>query len=240
MQGYHDANQFFPPAFIGSSNWGWGVYILPYLEQANIYSTISPLTTAFPATPAPPTNVPLSVYLCPADPSSNINGYFGGFAKSNYVVSEQVSDGGSAYTMLTITDGTSNTIMIGERDMQNQVGAIWAGRYKSTDTSLSGVGSVIGRPNWPINTKWAGDGNDATGCTRFAWSSLHTGGAHFAFCDGSVHFLRDSLPSDPRLHGVCGSIEAEKPVYMAEAAYPYDLQLLYFKDDGFPINGNDY
>ena len=154
MMSYHDANRFFPPAFISSSNWGWSVYILPYLEQGNVYSTLNPTTTVLPATPTPATNIPLPIYLCPSDPSSNINNYFGGYAKSNYVVSEQVSDGGSAYSILTITDGTSNTILIGERDMQNQVGAIWAGRFKSTDTSLSGVGSVIGRPNWPITRNW--------------------------------------------------------------------------------------
>ena len=240
MHNYHDANQYFPPAFVSGSNWGWGTLILPYLEQGNVYTALNPPATTLPVLPTPPLNLPLSVFLCPSDPSAPINTYFGGFGKSNYVVSEQVSDGGSAYTILTITDGTSNTIMIGERDMQNQVGAIWAGRYKSTDTSLSGVGSVIGRPNWPINTKWAGDGNDATSCTRFAWSSMHGGGANFVFCDGSVHFLRDSLPSDPSLHGICGSIEANKPVYSPGANYPYELQLLFFKDDGFPINGNDY
>ncbi len=240
MHNYHDASQCFPPAFTSGTNWGWATLILPYLEQGNVYAALNPTATTFPAMPTPSTNVPLSVYLCPSDPSAGINSYFGGFAKSNYVVSEQVSDGGSAYTMLSITDGTSNTIMIGERDMQYQVGAIWAGRYKAADTSLSGVAAVIGRPNWPINTKWAGDGNDATSCTRFAWSSLHRGGANFVFCDGSVHFLRDTLPSDPSLHGICGSIEANKPVYSPSATYAYDLQLLFFKDDGFPVNGSDY
>src|SRR5581483_10737481 len=154
MHNYHDANQCFPPAFTSGTNWGWATLILPYLEQGNVYAALNPTATTFPAMPTPSTNVPLSVYLCPSDPSEGINSYFGGFAKSNYVVSEQVSDGGSAYTMLSITDGTSNTIMIGERDMQYQVGAIWAGRYKAADTSLSGVAAVIGRPNWPINTKW--------------------------------------------------------------------------------------
>jgi prepilin-type N-terminal cleavage/methylation domain-containing protein len=240
MLNYHDSNQYFPPAFVSGTNWGWGTLILPYLEQGNAYAALDPAATIFPAAPTYPLNLPLSIYICPADPSGPINNYYGGFAKSNYVVSEQVSDGGPMYTILTITDGTSNTFMIGERDMQNQVGAIWPGRYKSSDSSLSGVGSVIGRPNWPINTKWAGDGNDATSCTRFTYSSLHGSGAFFAFCDGSVHFLLDTLASDPQLNGVCGSIEAYEPVYTEGTVYPYELQLLYFKNDGFPINGSAF
>ncbi len=182
MQSYHDTTQYFPPAFVSGSNWGWGTLILPYLEQeqTRIRGSQPSQATIFPAIPTPPLNLPLSSYICPSDNSASLNLYYGGFAKSNYVVSEQVSDGGSAYTIFTITDGTSNTLMDWRsRDMQNQVGAIWAGRYKSTDTSLSGVGSVIGRPNWPINTKWAGDGNDATSCTRFTYSSLHGGLSQF-------------------------------------------------------------
>jgi type II secretory pathway pseudopilin PulG len=33
MHGYHNAFKAFPPAFAKPSNWGWGVFILPYLEQ---------------------------------------------------------------------------------------------------------------------------------------------------------------------------------------------------------------
>ena len=53
-------------------------------------------------------------------------------------------------TMMDVTDGTSNTLMVGERDMTNQVAGIWPGR------DANGVGSVLGRPTWPINTKYAG------------------------------------------------------------------------------------
>ncbi len=235
MTNYYDANQSYPPAFSKAplgTNWGWGVWILPYLEQDNLYGVLGPTTNNL--SQVPDTLITLNVYLCPSDPSGTINNNFGGYAKNNYLVSEQVCDGGSAYTQETITDGLSNTIMIGERDMQNQVGGIWAGRFSSTNANLSGVCSVIGRPNWPINTAYA-VGNDSTACTRFAWSSLHPGGANFVFCDGSTHFLRSSLSSDPSLQGDCGPL----PLPTA-TSYPYMLQILYFKNDGFPIGGAEY
>ena len=223
MNSYHDVNHAFPPAFAKPSNYGWSVWLMPYLEQGNLSNAVNPYGTTLSLNAA--TTTKLSSFLCPSDPGGTINNYFGGYAKSNYVVSEQVSDGGSAIPMSAITDGTSNTLMIGERDMQKQVGAVWAGRDKAS--VLSGVEAMIGRPTWPINTPYAG-GSDA-GCTRYAWASYHTGGANFVFCDASVHFLKNNIANDP------GQQSCSKPV-----PTNFPLQNLYFASDGYIVNGNDF
>jgi prepilin-type N-terminal cleavage/methylation domain-containing protein/prepilin-type processing-associated H-X9-DG protein len=229
MHNYHNANNYFPPAFskapAGGSNWGWSVWVLPYVEQDNLFNQLNPSTNNLAVEAL--TTQPLSVYVCPSDPAPLLHVYYSGYARSDYVVSEQVSDGGSMISILSVTDGTSNTLMIGERDMHNQAGAIWPGR----DTT-SGVASVIGRPTFPIGTPYAG-GNTCcasdTGCTRYAWSSMHTGGANFAFCDGSVHFLHNNITSDPSQQN------CNKPV---PANFP--LQNIYFKNDGFIVDASGY
>jgi prepilin-type N-terminal cleavage/methylation domain-containing protein/prepilin-type processing-associated H-X9-DG protein len=224
MHAHHDQYQYFPPAFAKPSNWGWSVWLLPFVEQGPLYTTLNPTATTLALSAN--TLLSLPVFTCPSDPSGSINNYLDGYAKSNYAVNEQVSDGGSEYRITQITDGTSNTLMVGERDMRFQVGALWPGRDVPT-----GVVSVIGRPNWPINTPYAG-GNSCcaadTGCTRYAWSSLHLGGANFLFCDGSVHRLRQDLDTDTSQEN------CNKPVV---ANHPF--QNLYFKDDGNAIHPGD-
>jgi prepilin-type N-terminal cleavage/methylation domain-containing protein/prepilin-type processing-associated H-X9-DG protein len=223
LHSYHDIYHAFPPSFAKPAGYGWTVWLLPYVEQQNLYNAINPLATTI--SPNANTTLPLKIFVCPSDPGGPVNNYFGGYAKSNYVVSEQVSDGGSAIPMSTITDGLSNTIMIGERDMQKQVGAVWAGR-DTAHSALSGVEATIGRPTWPINTPFAGM-PDSSGCTRYAWSSYHTGGADFAFCDGSVHFLVNGIPNDPSQQGCSKPVPANFPLYN-----------LYFASDGYIVDGS--
>jgi prepilin-type N-terminal cleavage/methylation domain-containing protein len=231
MHQYHDNYRAFPPAFAKPSNYAWSVWLLPFVEQDALYASLNPNATTVSVNAL--TTLPLKVYTCPADAIPFINSNFSGYAKSNYVVSEQVSDGGSAITIANITDGLSNTIMVGERDTINQVGGLWAGR--DTATPGAGVASVIGRPNWPINTKYAGgvpccSGDAAKGCTRFAFSSAHTGnGANFAFCDASVHFLSSSIPTDVTQQ------TCSKPVPVNVTFFN-----LYFASDDFIVNGSDY
>ncbi len=106
--------------------------------------------------------------------------------------------GNSQISSKSITDGTSNTFLIGERD-RFCLAATWIGvRNPAGDdmwSSLWALGHVRDKPNEACT------GNHAYLdpqhiCTE-GFSSPHPGGVFFAFCDASVHFISDDIQSDP-------------------------------------------
>ncbi len=93
----------------------------------------------------------------------------------------------SKINIAAVTDGTSNTLIVGERDYRHN-GALWAGTtntnggYANRHFCLSTAGYTdLGRDH-KIN-----------GLDPNAFSSRHVGGAQFVYCDGSVHFLSQSI-----------------------------------------------
>lgn len=92
-----------------------------------------------------------------------------------------------------ITDGTSNTFMLGEASPEDQNSAAWS---SDGDWATTGV-----QLNWQWQTDGAcldGSGALNTGLgscwpNMRGFRSKHPGGANFAFCDGSVEFIVDSV-----------------------------------------------
>jgi prepilin-type processing-associated H-X9-DG protein len=77
---------------------------------------------------------------------------------------------------------------------------------------------------------------------RLEWASLHTGTVGFAFADGSVHFLSDSVDCDPSVdwaYDWWAKPNGNPPKWSTYAATGgFTLQNLYWPQDGNAIRNN--
>ena len=168
-----------------------------------------------PADNAPSMATVLDVFLCPSDPGSlhlGTGAPYGvstspGGAKTNYDFSAEAtitcdfwkSQSASGRKIFgensnsrwkDVTDGTSTTILIGEttRTVANGEPNPWG--YRGWVQTGSDVDVGINVWDVPSGSTTPDVGN------LNSWGqvgSLHTGGCHFAFADGSVHFVSENI-----------------------------------------------
>ncbi len=226
LHNYHDTNLCFPPGWIGYdpatrqadvegvNGWGWATFILPQLEQNNLYEQINfNLPINDPAN-ADIIATPLDTFRSPSDPSNdtwqieeegspgtvlatlataNFVGNFGteelhdceGLSLGQSCSSDGVFFHNSRISFRDLIDGASNTFMVGQRKTNPNASppwhSTWAGVIPEGEEAFSRIlGIADHAPNDPV-----GHLDD--------FSSNHSGGVHFAFGDGRVRFVTDSI-----------------------------------------------
>lgn len=215
----------------------WTTMILPYIDQGNIYNNMNYNSAWSALINRNMVGRQIPVFSCPStpgdgrkDPNWVVGAAAGDYGSINEVKKKVYTDvlgladpgdnaragalsKGLPNKIRDITDGASNTIMIGEAAGQPNV-YVAAGPMTPALFALYSDDKVVdlGGTFAPADgTGWAdpdcgfsingatNDGLDKYGPRMInainvsEAYSFHTGGAHFAFADGSVHFLSENI-----------------------------------------------
>jgi prepilin-type N-terminal cleavage/methylation domain-containing protein/prepilin-type processing-associated H-X9-DG protein len=241
---YHDNYYSLPPGQRSFSNpdkmrySGWTLSALPYLEQGALYERSRAEYAARPSpflpTPHAGLSTPVRAFACPADsrapgPQTTLKTKevaaltcYLGVSGKDFSTRDGVLFQDSRVRFADITDGTSNTLMIGERppSADLQFGWWYAGVGQLGTGSADLVLGVreqnlqpvmAGSPCGPGAYPFGPDAFDDP-CGMFHFWSAHSGGAQFAFADGSVRFLTYSADAVmPALASRAGGEAVEVP-----------------------------
>ncbi len=256
LHNYHDTFNVFPYAW-GLNQETWTAMILPQLEQANLYNTLSwsstrlgnwasftgPNKTAcgvvIPAFRCPsmarpenidnqgiPNRVPVSYRVCAGSnvASDDASTRPAPFNTAAFSALEQPSlngimFGASRTNLRDVTDGTSNTILVGESytdpgyvkdgqgmdfwaffipQMTNAAGNSWRPGVLTGTEHTECAGSTLVAINSRLNPAIHGV------LMEMSFGSYHIGGAQFTLADGSVRFISENV--DINLYRSLGSV----------------------------------
>jgi prepilin-type N-terminal cleavage/methylation domain-containing protein len=227
LHAYHDSSNAFPTANTpATAAYPYGTFssmfiaILPYAEQQNLYNTFLPT----PAYDNPAGNNQVRVFQCPSTPNPPPAQYIPGWSsyagcngsdeadftanvsQDNGVIVRNnfYGTGNQAGIPITaISDGTSNTFMVGEMGFELKDSPCYSGQTP-TSTICGGLtawangysGASYGNSLYLFNTITPGAaGGGAYDLTyrQATFRGDHIGGVLFLMADGSVQFFANGM-----------------------------------------------
>ena len=248
MHSYHDANGKFPYfTQVTPVRQNWAPFVMPYLEQGNLVQNYNINTHWYNAPNLAASQIPLPIFYCPSDRPGAMwtdqTGYVS--ARGNYLVcygnltfggpamvgpgrgifgcSAAANPGGNLFTpyqstLVQITDGTSNTILMSEvivaKSDNNQGGGghwpsgdfrghIWHDATSSNPSHCPNIFMTLYPPNSTVpDNALCGTiantdplmpcTNGSTTLRHNTARSRHSGGVNALLADGSLRFYSNS------------------------------------------------
>jgi prepilin-type N-terminal cleavage/methylation domain-containing protein len=219
VHAYHDSHKEIPPVRIGNDHATWAVLLLPHLEQDNV-AKLWRITDLYVNQSAAATGVNVPVYFCPARRSPGIvlsnqtpAGGLGDYAAcsgtgtannrnaNGVFILAAVRKNGDVITAYSssirmpggIPDGTSNTILIGEKHIR-----------ASTSFGAAEDRSIFSALVANAYRRFAGPGSDGitrglvippnnAANTNQSFGGPHSGVCVFVMGDGSVKSISTSI-----------------------------------------------
>jgi len=194
---------------------GWATRCLPYVEQTNFFQPIASASTAATFNPAYTNfvNSKVKLFTCPSDPKAEeaaasgaaIITYLGvtgndestsrdyGFCNATNgvfpVYTPAQATGKKRVKLTGITDGTSNTVMVGERPPSSDLYWGWHA-YSDFDNilALPNLSDLIGGCSASMPGRFRPD-VVTNRCSADHFWSAHPGGSMWLLGDGSVRFF---------------------------------------------------
>jgi len=217
---FHDNVRRFPPAqhevIAGEGNWAWSGLILPFIEEKDAQDLIDWKYNGASSKNAEAIRTLLPFYQCPTNPEnqlvtccSNIPG-LADAAETNYLCISSTLDNfkgrgwegepglgimyeSSDTAVKKVTDGTSHTLLLSEGDIDQD--DPWKIAHSGSGDPYCGGGNCVVGHFWRANTAattYYGI-NSGTGFAEHGIESEHPGGANFAFADGHVTFIKETI-----------------------------------------------
>jgi prepilin-type N-terminal cleavage/methylation domain-containing protein/prepilin-type processing-associated H-X9-DG protein len=228
LHNYHSTHNVFAIGYIAWQNvdtnivspgWGWGAGILSQSEQTPLYNSINFALPTEDSSNLTVRTTTLDVYVCPSDrftgafkvadatgrilAEARTNSYAGNYGRDINIAKFPSTGNGIfmrnvAVGLSEITDGSSNTITIGERGSlltrTPWVGAINLGICSITPGSPSKSVKTKFAPVMPLARSDTG----GTGPKNLFWEpddfySPHPSGINFLMADSSVRFIKTTI-----------------------------------------------
>jgi prepilin-type N-terminal cleavage/methylation domain-containing protein/prepilin-type processing-associated H-X9-DG protein len=223
LHSFHDARGAFPvgyydptpwPQLDNGPGWGWGAYILPFLEQSSVYAQIRfDLDVGDPANAAARTTF-LKIFFCPSDQllttftvdDGGANSWT--LAQSSYAAcngNDGVDDfttpehtgafmrAVKGYRIADISDGLSNTFFVADRTVFLSY-CTWAGGPTGALNPFLRAPGEFGAEVTMLMCHAGDTGPNTPGVDDAdSTSSPHRNGVPFLFGDGSVHFIGNNI-----------------------------------------------